>query len=75
MMAGILIALLNVPIVWWRNPYGGLDGHGTSPEERCEGSPESSEVSALGKQSVFSNHQLGQSDFLLHGFASPHRGD
>jgi hypothetical protein len=35
--------------VWWRKPYGGLDGHGISPKGRYEGSPKSSEVSALGK--------------------------
>jgi hypothetical protein len=28
-------------------------GHGTSPKGRCEGSPEPSEVSSLGKLSVF----------------------
>ncbi len=47
-------ALLSVPVVWWRKPYGGLDGHGTSSEGRCEVSPESSEVSSPGKLSVFS---------------------
>ena len=30
-----------------------MDGHGTSPLERCEGSPDPSEVSSLGKLSVF----------------------
>jgi hypothetical protein len=29
-------ALLNVPIVWWRKPYGGLNGYGASPQRRCE---------------------------------------
>ncbi|MCK4932340.1 MAG: hypothetical protein KAT01_09245, partial [Candidatus Aminicenantes bacterium] len=29
------------------------DGHGTSPEGRCEESPDPSEVSSLGKLSVF----------------------
>jgi hypothetical protein len=31
-----------------------MDGHGTSPERRCEGIPDPSEVSTLGKLSVFS---------------------
>ena len=31
-----------------------MDGHGTSPEGRCEGMLEPSEVSTLGKLSVFS---------------------
>ena len=30
-----------------------MDGHGTSPKGRCEGSPDPSEVSTLGKLSVF----------------------
>jgi len=30
-----------------------LGGHGTSPKGRCEGSPDPSEVSSLGKLSVF----------------------
>jgi hypothetical protein len=30
-----------------------MDGHGTSPKGRCEGSPDPSEVSSPGKQSVF----------------------
>jgi hypothetical protein len=30
-----------------------MDGHGTSPKGRCEGIPEPSEVSSLGKLSVF----------------------
>jgi len=30
-----------------------MDGHGTSPKERCEGIPDPSEVSTLGKLSVF----------------------
>jgi len=30
-----------------------LGGHGTSPNGRCEGSPDPSEVSSLGKLSVF----------------------
>ncbi len=30
-----------------------MDGHGTSPMGRCEGSPDPSEVSSLGKLSVF----------------------
>ncbi len=59
MIARDYVALLEVPIVWWRKPYGGLDGHGTSPVGRCEGSPESSEVSTLGKLSVFSKSPIG----------------
>jgi hypothetical protein len=31
-----------------------MDGHGTSPKGRCEGIPDPSEVSSLGKLSVFS---------------------
>jgi len=53
------IALLCVPIVWWRKPYEGLDGHGTYPKGRCEESLESSEVSSLGKLSVFSKAPIG----------------
>jgi hypothetical protein len=47
--------------VWWRKPYGGLDGHGTSPEGRCEESLESSEVSSPGKLSgiSFSKSPIG----------------
>jgi hypothetical protein len=30
-----------------------MDGHGTSPSGRCEGIPDPSEVSSLGKLSVF----------------------
>jgi len=30
-----------------------MDGHGTSPKGRCEGIPDPSEVSSLGKLSVF----------------------
>ena len=45
--------------MWWRKPYEGMDGHGTSPMGRCEGSPESSEVSSLGKLSVFSKSPIG----------------
>jgi len=45
--------------VRWRKPYGGLDGHGTSPKGRSEGSPESSEVSSLGKLRVFSRSPIG----------------
>jgi len=30
-----------------------MDGHGASPMGRCEGSPDPSEVSSLGKLSVF----------------------
>jgi hypothetical protein len=45
--------------VWWRKPYGGLDGHGIAPKGRYEGSPESSEVSSLGKLSVFSKSPIG----------------
>jgi len=30
-----------------------MDGHGTSPMGRCEGSPDPSEVSSPGKLSVF----------------------
>jgi hypothetical protein len=48
------IALLCDPIEWWRKPREGLDGHGTYPIGRCEESPEPSEVSTLGKLSVFS---------------------
>jgi hypothetical protein len=53
--------ILSAPIVWWRKPYGGLDGHGTSPRGRCEGSPESSEVSSPGKLSgiSFSKSSIG----------------
>jgi hypothetical protein len=36
-----------------------LGGHGTSPKRRCEGSPEPSEVSSLGKLSVFSKSLIG----------------
>jgi hypothetical protein len=50
---------MGVPIVWWRKPYGGLDGHGASPGGRCEGSLKSSEVSSLGKLSVFSKSPIG----------------
>jgi hypothetical protein len=53
------MTLLIVPIVWWRKPYEGLDGHGASPKGRCEGSPESSEVSSVGKLSVFSKSPIG----------------
>jgi hypothetical protein len=53
------VALLEVPIVWWRKPYGGPDGHGTSPQGRCEGGPESSEISSLGKLNVFSKSTIG----------------
>jgi hypothetical protein len=63
----IRIALLSVPIVWWRKPYGGLDGHGASPRGRCEGSPESSEVSSLGNGACFCNHQLEHSE-IIRGF-------
>jgi hypothetical protein len=35
------------PIVWWRKPYGGLDGHGASPEGRCEESPDPSDVGSV----------------------------
>ena len=59
-----MAALCSAPIVWWRKPYVGLDGHGTSLK-RCEGSPESSEVSALGKLSVFSKQQLGHTECPL----------
>jgi hypothetical protein len=45
--------------VWWRKPYEGLDGHGRSPNGRCEGSPESSEASSLGKLRVFSKPLIG----------------
>jgi hypothetical protein len=48
-MACRLLALLSYPIVWWRKPYGGLDGHGASFKGKCEGSPESIEVSSPGK--------------------------
>ncbi len=53
------IALLSVSIMWWRKPCEGLDGHGTSPEGRCEGSPQPSEVSSLGKLCVFSKSLIG----------------
>ncbi len=53
-------AMLSVSIVWWRKPYGGLDGHSISPEGRYEGSPESSEVSSLGKLRVFSKSPIGK---------------
>jgi hypothetical protein len=53
------ISLFSEPIEWLRKPYRGLDGHGTSPNGRCEGSPESSEVSTLGKLSVFSKSLIG----------------
>jgi hypothetical protein len=56
---GNLDPFLGVLIVWWRKPYGGLDGHGTSSMGRCEGSPESSEVSSPGKLSVFSQSPIG----------------
>jgi len=36
-----------------------MDGHGTSPIRRCEGSPDPSEVSSLGKLSVFSKSSIG----------------
>ncbi len=55
----MLIAIWSVPIMWWRKPYGGLDGHGTLTKGRCEGSLESSEVSSLGKLSVFSKSLIG----------------
>jgi hypothetical protein len=45
--------------VWWRKPYGGLDGHGISPKGRYEGSPESIEVSSLGILRVFSKSPIG----------------
>jgi len=45
--------------VWWRKPCEGLDGHGTSPMGRCEGNPEPSEVSSLGKLRVFSKSPIG----------------
>jgi hypothetical protein len=57
---------MGVPIVWWRKPYGGMDGHGTSLRERCEGSPESSEVSSLGKLSVFSKSPIGTFGPSIH---------
>jgi hypothetical protein len=41
-----------------------MDGHGTSPKGRCEGIPDPSEVSTLGKLNVFSIHQLGSSDIV-----------
>jgi hypothetical protein len=50
---------LGVPVVWWRKPYGGLDGHDISPQWRYEGSPESSEVSSLGKLRVFLKSPIG----------------
>jgi hypothetical protein len=37
-----------------------LDGHGTSPEGGCEGSPDPSEVSSPGKLSVFSQPPMGK---------------
>jgi len=45
-----------------------MDGHGTSPKGRCEGILDPSEVSSLGKLSVFSNNQLGHSNIVQHGF-------
>jgi len=57
--AGNYIALSSVPIVWWRKPCEGLDGHGISLKGRCEGSPEPSEVSSLGKLRVFSKSLIG----------------
>jgi len=36
-----------------------MDGHGTSPLGRCEGIPDPSEVSSLGKLSVFSKSPIG----------------
>jgi hypothetical protein len=36
-----------------------MDGHGTSPLGRCEGRPDPSEVSSLGKLSVFSQSPIG----------------
>ena len=36
-----------------------MDGHGTSPEGRCEGIPDPSEVSSPGKLSVFSKSPIG----------------
>jgi hypothetical protein len=45
--------------VWWRKPCEGLDGHGISPKGRCEESPKPSEVSSLGKLSVFSQSPIG----------------
>jgi hypothetical protein len=45
--------------MWWRKPCEGLDGHGISPMGRCEGSPEPSEVSSLGKLRVFSKSLIG----------------
>ncbi len=69
MVTIIQVARLSVPLVWWRKPYGGLDGNGTSPKGRCEGSPESNEVSSLGKLSVFLNHQVDHSDIVQLGLA------
>jgi hypothetical protein len=53
------IALLSAPNVWWRKPYGGLDGQGISPKGRYERSPESIEVSSPGKLRVFSKSPIG----------------
>ncbi|HUU52944.1 MAG TPA: hypothetical protein VMW92_07940 [Candidatus Heimdallarchaeota archaeon] len=36
-----------------------LGGHGASPEGRCEGSPDPSEVSSLGKLRVFLKSPIG----------------
>jgi hypothetical protein len=66
-------------MVWWRKPYGGLDGHGIFPKGRCGGSPESIEVSSLGKLRVFSkspfgalglssHHGIKQASFFVHIF-------
>jgi hypothetical protein len=73
-IAVIRIALFRVPIVWWRKPYGGLDGHGTSPRRRCEGSPESREVSSPGKLNVFSKSSIGTLETVIHhGFGDASR--
>jgi hypothetical protein len=60
-MLGECVALSGGPIERCRKPLEVLDGHGTSAKGRCEDSPDPSEVSALGKLSMFSNHQMDHS--------------
>ena len=48
-----------------------MDGHGTSPEGRCEGIPDPSEVSSLGKlrrNFVFEITNWNIRDIINHGF-------
>ena len=53
-----------------------MDGHGTSPGGRCEGIPDPSEVSSLGKLSVFLISLIGAlgmsfcTDLEIHPFNS-----